>query len=117
MARIEDSMGITYRQMDHWVKERYLLPVQVTGSQRDWPELEIRVGRMMSRLVAIGITPAKAAVYARAAIVNKTPMLLEFTDEGKLRVRGPFSDAVKASLKEQQRVKDSRKYPDVKRAS
>lgn len=115
MARIEDSMGISYRQLDHWAKEGYLRPVhEEGGSQRSWPETEIRIGRMMSRLVAIGITPSRAAEYSRDAIVNKTPMLLEFFD-GKLRVRGPFSRAVRKAIERQQSVRDARKYVGVDR--
>lgn len=116
MSRIEDSMGITYRQLDHWCKEGYLRPEGGTGTQRVWPEREIRIGRMMSRLVAIGIMPNRAAIYARAAIVDRTPMLLEFQN-GKLRVRGPFSDAVREGLYEQQRIRDSRRYVDKEKAS
>jgi DNA-binding transcriptional MerR regulator len=97
MARIEDSMNISYRQLDHWCKEGYLKPEGGNGTQRVWPEGEIRVGRMMSHLVAIGIKPEKAAVYAREAVVNKKPMLLAF-EGGKLKARGLFSRAVKASL-------------------
>lgn len=116
MARIEDSMGITYRQLDHWTKEGYLRPEQPSGSQRVWPDIEIRIGRMMSRLVAVGIMPNRAAIYARAAVIDKVPMLLEFQN-GKLKVRGPFSDAVRESLYEQQRIRDSRRYPDKQEAS
>ncbi|HEV2175253.1 MAG TPA: hypothetical protein VGR71_16890 [Nitrospira sp.] len=109
MARIEDSMGISYRQLDHWSKEGYLRPEGGRGAQRVWPEVEVRIGRMMSRLVAIGIKPEKAAYYAREAIVNCTPMLLEFRS-GKLRVRGPFSQEVKKSLTRQQEIRDARQY-------
>lgn len=97
VARIEDSMNISYRQLDHWCKEGYLKPEGGNGTQRVWPEIEIRIGRMMSHLVAIGIKPEKAAFYAREAIVNKTPMLLAFED-GKLKARGCFSRAVRDSL-------------------
>lgn len=111
MARIEDKMGISYRQLDHWCKEGYLRPEGGNGTQRSWPDIEIKIGRMMSRLVAVGISPGRAAIYARMAVVDHTPMLLEFR-EGKLRVRGPFSHAIRLSLQDHQRVRDSRSYED-----
>jgi hypothetical protein len=113
VSRIEQTMGISYRQLDHWSKEGYLLPKTGEGSQREWPDQEIRIGRMMSRLVAIGISPSRSAYYARAAIVNKTPMLLEFNN-GKLRVRGPFAKAVRMHLEEQRMLRDSAKYHESK---
>lgn len=115
MSRIEDKMGISYRQLDHWSKEGYLRPEGGNGTQRNWSEVEIKIGRMMSRLVAIGIKPEKAAFYARSAVVNKTPMLLEFNN-GKLRVRGPFSDAIKLSISRAQQDQHSRAYPDLTEA-
>lgn len=115
MSRIEDSMGISYRQLDHWSKEGYLRPHHAdTGGQRIWPDEEIRIGRMMARLVAVGITPSYAAKYARVAVIDKTPMLLEFRD-GKLRVRGPFSMAIKKALQQKQEGRDARKYEGVDR--
>jgi DNA-binding transcriptional MerR regulator len=112
VSRIEQRMGISYRQLDHWSKEGYLLPNATEGSQREWPDQEIRIGRMMARLVAIGISPSRAAYYSRAAIVDRTPMLLEFRN-GKLRVRGPFARAVKQHLAEQRRIRDIGKYPEA----
>lgn len=103
-------MGISYRQLDTWAKAGYLRPVKEPGaSQRTWPEIEIRVGRMMSRLIAVGITPAKAAAYARAAVVDRTPMLLEFRD-GRLSVRGPFSHEIREYLRRQRKLTGLRKY-------
>src|SRR5579872_3925698 len=108
MTRVEDRMGVTYRQLSHWSERGYLRPLTNEG-KRQWPDIEIRIGRMMSRLIAIGITPAKAAYYAREAVVNHTPMLLEFQN-GKLTVRGPFSRAIRRSLARQQSVVQSRRY-------
>jgi hypothetical protein len=103
-------MNISYRQLDHWCKEGYLLPEGgEDGTQRSWPEIEIKVGRMMSHLVAIGMTPGKAAVYARAAVVDRKKMLLEFRD-GRLRARGPFADSVREGLERGREIRDGRKY-------
>lgn len=109
MGRIEDTMGISYRQLDHWCKEKYLQPGGGNGIQRIWTEEEIRVGKMMSRLVAIGFTPSAAADYAREAVINGGAMLLEFRG-GRLRVRGPFSEAVRRHLVRQQEVRNSRRW-------
>ncbi len=114
MPRIEDRMGISYRQLDSWCREGYLRPVRSPGSQRTWPELELRIGRMMSRLVGLGITPYYAAYYARAAVEHKIPMLLEFRN-GKLSVKGPFASTLKQALKRQQEVRDAREYPELDR--
>jgi hypothetical protein len=109
VARIEDTIGITYRQLDHWCKAEYLRPEGGNGVQRSWPEQEIKIGRMMARLVAIGMKPERAAFYARQAVVERVPMTLEFRD-GKLRVRGHFSRAIRSHLDRQQQVRDARKY-------
>jgi DNA-binding transcriptional MerR regulator len=109
MSRIEDSMGISYRQLDHWSRCGYLRPDGGDGVQRIWPHSEIRIGRMMSRLIAIGLTPETAAEYARAAVENNVTMLLELRD-GKLRVSGAFARAVRRSLVRNQQIRDSRNY-------
>lgn len=103
-------MGISYRQLNHWCAEGYLQPVEPpNGGRREWPDVEIRIGRMMSRLVAVGITPARAAYYARKAVVDKTPMLLEFRG-GKLIVSGPFARAVRISLARRKVEYESQSY-------
>jgi hypothetical protein len=66
--RPEDQMGITHRQLDHWVRQGYLAPVVAapgTGNSREWLPIEIEIGRRMARLVAAGFVPERAAVIAR----------------------------------------------------
>lgn len=110
MARIEDEIGISYRMLDHWTKEGYLRPTKEPGSsQRAWPAVEIKIGRMMAHLVAIGIAPAKAAVYARQGVVLKVPMRIELKD-GKLSASGTFAKAIKRDLEYRQAIRDSRKF-------
>ena len=110
MARIEDEIGISYRMLDHWTKEGYLRPIKEPESaQRVWPEVEVRIGRMMAHLVAIGVAPAKAAIYARQGIVQNRRMRIEI-EGGRLSVSGPFARAVKRDLEYRQSVRDSRKY-------
>jgi DNA-binding transcriptional MerR regulator len=109
MPRIEDRMGISYRQLDHWCKEGYLKPEGGNGTQRVWPQKELRIGRMMSRLIALGVTPSFAAVYARDAVENRASMVLEFY-QGRLHVTGRFSKLLKEDLVRLREIRDSRKY-------
>ena len=70
--------GVTYRQLDYWVRVGYLHPdhdvpqwratsedYRGTGYARSWPTSEIRVARLMARLVAVGLPPAVAHQVAR----------------------------------------------------
>ncbi len=60
--------GLTYRQVDYWVRRGYLRPEHATdgsGSVREWPAEELAVGERMGRLVAAGMAPVAAAVAAR----------------------------------------------------
>lgn len=59
--------GVTYRQLDYWVRRGWLrLPPSLgSGVWRQWPEDEICVAKTMARLVNAGITPAVAARIAR----------------------------------------------------
>lgn len=62
------SLGITYRQLDHWVRAGYLKPEREqegSGYWRHWPEEERRVGREMGQLVQAGLIPAVAHRIAR----------------------------------------------------
>ena len=59
--------GISYRQLDFWVRRGYLHPVHAGGSgtYRHWPDEEVRVAKEMARLVAVGIPPSLAVRIAR----------------------------------------------------
>jgi MerR HTH family regulatory protein len=71
----EDELGISYRQLDYWVRRGYLRPERRTarggkygggqGVSRRWPAAELEIARRMARLTAAGITPERAAVFAR----------------------------------------------------
>ena len=58
---------ITYRQIDVWCSKGYLQPDHQggTGHHRHFSGDEVRVVRMMARLVAAGLTPAAAHRVAR----------------------------------------------------
>ena len=72
---ITDELGITYRQLDSWVRRGYLRPERKTvrggkyhdgsGAPRRWPATELEVARRMGRLVAAGLRPERAAGFAR----------------------------------------------------
>lgn len=60
----------TYRQLHHWITKGWLRPHGDggTGHPYQWTRTEKRIASLMGRLVAAGITPARAAEYARAAV-------------------------------------------------
>lgn len=62
------SLGITYRQLDYWVLQGHLRPLDPqpgTGNAREWPETELEIARRMGRLTAAGLPLSFAAVMAR----------------------------------------------------
>jgi len=70
--------GITYRQLDYWVRKGWLLPgvgAPGHGYPRDWPASEIAVARAMIRLIQAGIALETAAAIARTGsrAVEVTP--------------------------------------------
>jgi hypothetical protein len=67
MRHIAHGLGITYRQLNYWVKRGYLRPEHDGGSgvARRWPAAEAEIARRMSRLISAGIDVAAAAAFAR----------------------------------------------------
>ena len=71
-THIPDTLGITYRQLDHWCRLGLLHPGrqipghQGSGSARTWTPAELEVARLMGQLTAAGLPPATAARVARA---------------------------------------------------
>lgn len=68
---LADHAGITYRQLDHWVRQGWLRPAHVvghpsrgTGHRRVFMGLEIVKAEHMGRLVNLGARPAVAAEVA-----------------------------------------------------
>ena len=59
--------GLTYRQIDYWVRQGYLRPTggEGCGYPRDFPADEVRVAVVMARLAAAGMKPADAERVAR----------------------------------------------------
>lgn len=65
---LAEAAGISYRQLDNWVRLGHLRPVDPepgTGSPREWPEPELEIARRMGRLTAAGLPLAFAARMAR----------------------------------------------------
>lgn len=72
MTSIADQAGVTYRQLDYWIRQGYLKPIRTggTGHQHEWPKTELSVARWMGRLVKAGFTPEAAAELARTALTK-----------------------------------------------
>lgn len=69
-AVIWDLLGptLTYRQLDHWVREGYVAAVNPepgTGRRRYWTAEEAQVVTTMAALVAAGVSPEAATRAAR----------------------------------------------------
>lgn len=67
---IHGALGISYRQLDYWIRRGYLRPAVPRGGgpghSRQWPAEEIQVALRMSVLVAAGLVPERAASFARS---------------------------------------------------
>lgn len=59
--------GVSYRQLDYWVRQGYLHPEHEggTGKARIWSDDELAVLRRMADLVQHGVLPSFAARIAR----------------------------------------------------
>ncbi len=68
MRNVPAGVPATYRQVDNWVRVGYLHPKHGVGSgnRREWTREELRVLRVMARLVKAGLQPAAAAKAARS---------------------------------------------------
>lgn len=66
--RTQERFGISYRQLDYWVRIGHLLPEHEplgSGTERKWPTAERLVAERMCRLVSAGLKPASAEIVAR----------------------------------------------------
>jgi DNA-binding transcriptional MerR regulator len=64
----ERELGITYRRLDHYVRQGYLHPLHLGGSghPREWTRAELEVARTMGRLAALGLPLETAHRVARS---------------------------------------------------
>lgn len=72
MDLLTSKLGITYRQLDFWVRQGYLHPRHKGGSgnARDFTGEEELVLTRMARLVNAGIRPDVAARAARNVVID-----------------------------------------------
>jgi hypothetical protein len=62
------TTGLTYRQLDYWVRAGYLRPVRDrtgSGIARLWPHAELEIAGRMKRLTDVGLPPREAHRFAR----------------------------------------------------
>lgn len=67
-THVADELGITYRQLDYWVRKGFLKPRRFgesSGISREWPPAELDVARRMGLLTAAGLVPERAHAFAR----------------------------------------------------
>lgn len=65
---ILERTGLTYRQLDYWVRKGWLRPARKangSGSRRGWTRRELDVAVVMCRLVDAGLKVDIAAIAAR----------------------------------------------------
>lgn len=78
-TELQDTAGITYRQLDYWTTTGYLradLPDGTgSGHARYYPLNEVRIARLMRRLIEAGLTVDVAANVARNRIESPKPVI------------------------------------------
>jgi len=83
LARFREA-GLTYRQVDNWIRLGYLRPVDSapgSGYKREWPVNELRVATSMAYLVKAGLTLSVAHEVAREGKRQLGPGILLDLDE------------------------------------
>jgi len=77
-AEMVEGSPLTYRQLDHWARRRWLVPSYGggTGCPRRWTPGELAVARLMVRLVQAGLEPEVAAPVARKMAAGNRRVLL-----------------------------------------
>lgn len=111
MTRIEDRVGVSYRQLHHWTRLGY---VKATGGENGtrhrYSDGEIRVARMLGHLVKLGLAPRLAAPLIRRFVdTGEGGAIILNADTGKLHVTGVFAAALKKANKERPRFETKAK--------
>jgi hypothetical protein len=79
-ATLTQRAKITYRQLDHWVTQGYLVPETGSnpgqGRDRQFSEVEAQVAAWMADLVRAGFSPKRAESLARH-LLHTGPVLLD----------------------------------------
>jgi DNA-binding transcriptional MerR regulator len=70
-ADLAEHAGITYRQLDYWTRQGWLRHASMgSGKDRDYTSTEAHVCVWMARFVRLGVTPVRAASYAREWVAH-----------------------------------------------
>ncbi|MFI7468193.1 MerR family transcriptional regulator [Nonomuraea sp. NPDC049646] len=68
--------GLTQRQLNQWVDEKYLHPLaRGRGRPREWPAQELEAADLMRRLLDAGLTLYAAAIAARGHLAGHPTQL------------------------------------------
>lgn len=75
MEKLTADLGLTYRQLDYWVRKGWLQPEHAqcgSGTHRQFDGQELVIARRMSRLVGLGFEPSLAARVARSSMERRS---------------------------------------------
>lgn len=97
MPRIEDKIGVSYRQLHHWTQLGYIRAEGGNGKQYRYSISEIRTARIIGHLVKIGFQPRFASTYARALTDDQKGGAVVLQD-GKLKLSGVFAGTLREAL-------------------
>ena len=87
--RIDEEIGVSYRQIDWWMRQGYLnVTGNGSGTMRNFTNVEKEVARLMGRLVRVGFAPKSAAGIARVA-VEEHASTLDLGDNIELQIGSP----------------------------
>lgn len=68
-VRLDEEIGVTYRQLDFWARKGYVeADASGSGYARTFSDSEKEVAKLMGRLVRVGFTPKYASVWARTLL-------------------------------------------------
>lgn len=72
------ALGMTYRQLDYWVREGYIKPTAIndgainatpgTGKSRVWVGRDVEIAEVFTQLVAIGFKPGDIGTIAERIV-------------------------------------------------
>lgn len=94
MARIEDKVGVSYRQLHHWTQLGYIKAEGGNGTRFKYSDEELRVARIIGTLVQLGFRPSPAAKLARQLADEGKEGKLELA-AGKLTVSGTIARSLR----------------------
>jgi DNA-binding transcriptional MerR regulator len=78
-SQVLTASGISYRQLDFWVRAGYLkpsTPARGYGSVRRFPATEAEIAAYALELITAGFTASAALDYARRLVETQAPITL-----------------------------------------